>query len=214
MRRSYKSFMLLLVMAFMLSGTAVVEASSVTYVNQAERFVFVPIDTDLFENFKGVMPGDKRTQKIDVGNDSEVPVKIYLKISPVTEEDEAFLKQLKLIIEDSEEVLFEEMLHQQGEFSEFILLRQLEPGKEMTMDLTLEVPLSMTNDFMNQEAQVEWIFKVEEITGNLPDTENPEPPIIDPPILPATGAIGEGIWFMQGILSIMAGGYLLKRKTL
>lgn len=212
MRRSYKSFVFFLVMAFMLSGTAVVEASSVTYVNQAERFVFVPADTDLFENFKGVMPGDVRTQKIDVGNDSEVPVKIYLKINPVNEEDEAFLQQMKLIIEDSVEVLFEEMPTQQGRFSEFILLRQLEPDEEMTLDLSLEIPLSMGNDFMNQEAQIEWIFKVEEIPRGLPDTDGPEPPEIEKPKLPATGTMGEGLWYMQGILSVAAGGYLLKKK--
>jgi hypothetical protein len=206
MRRSYKLFMLFLLMAFLLSGTTVVEASSVTYVNQAERFVFIPSDTDLFQNFKGVMPGDERTQKIDVGNDSDVSVKIYLKINPVSEQDEAFLQQMKLIIEDGEEVLFEEMLDQQGQFSEFILLGQLEPDKEMTIDLTLEIPLSMNNDFMDQEAQVEWIFKVEEISGKLPDTENPEP------TLPATGTMGEGLWYMQGILSLVAGGYLLKKK--
>ena len=107
------------------------------------------------------------------------------------------------------------MIHQQGQFSEFILLRQLEPGKEMTIDLTMGIPLSLSNKFMNQEAEVEWIFKVEEITGNLPDTENSEPPVIKPPTnLPATGAMGEGIWYMQGILSVVAGGYLLKKNKI
>lgn len=212
MRRSYRSFMLFLVMAFLLSGTTVVAASSVTYVNQAERFIFVPDGADLFENFKGVMPGDERTQKIDLVNDSEVPVKIYLKMSPAREIDEAFLQQMKLIIVDGDEVLFEKMLDQQGQFSEFILLRQLKSGEEMTIDLTLEIPLSMNNDFMNQEAQVEWIFKVEEITGKLPDTESPEPPVIEKPTLPATGSMGEGLLYIQGIMSVVAGGYLLKKK--
>jgi len=214
MRGSIRSLILLIVMLFLLIGTTVVEASSVTYVNQAERFVFVPDDTDLFQDFKGVMPGDKRTQKIDIGNDSEVPVKIYLKMNPLSEEDEAFLQQMKLIIEDGEDVLFEEMLNQQGQFSEFILLKQLEPDEEMTLDLNLEIPLSMTNEFMNQEAKVQWIFKVEEITGKLPDTGGPEPPVVEKPTLPATGSMGEGLWYIQGILSVVAGGYLLKKKEL
>ena len=206
MRRSLKSLMFLLVAVFMISGTTVAEASSVTYVNQAERFVFVPEDTDLFENFKGVMPGDVRIQIIDVGNDSEVPVKIYLKMNPIDEESEAFLKQLKLTIEGDGIIFYEETMDQQGELSDFIELVPLEPEEKMPMNLTLEVPLSLSNEFMNQNVEVEWIFKVEE-AERLPGTDGP-------PKLPDTGSASEGAWFIPGLMFIAAGSMILRKKQI
>lgn len=214
MRRLYRSALLFLLVIFALSSPVMAEASSVTYINQAERFVFVPADTDLFQNFKGVMPGDLRSQKIDVGNDSDGSIKIYMKINPVSKESEVFLQQLNLTIEDNEKVLLEERLDQQGQFSEFILLRQLEPDTQITLDITLEVPFSLSNEFMKHEAEVEWIFKVEEVSnGELPDTGNSKPPVTENPKLPKTGSLGENIWYAQGILSVTAGCFLIKKKT-
>lgn len=48
-----------ILLMLLLSTSYPVQASSVTYVNQADKFVFVPENTNLFENFKGVMPGDQ-----------------------------------------------------------------------------------------------------------------------------------------------------------
>ena len=42
--------------------------------------MFVPESTDLFGNFKGVIPGDVLEQEIAVGNaQGGVPVKLYLR---------------------------------------------------------------------------------------------------------------------------------------
>lgn len=59
--------------------------SSVTYEGRAEKFVYVPgseySDTDLFDNFKNVMPGDSLEQTIYVANNYKGSdyVKIYLR---------------------------------------------------------------------------------------------------------------------------------------
>lgn len=62
--------MLILVMSFGLCAFAA--KSTVTYEGGAEKFVFLPgsdyTDTDLFDNFKDVMPGDELTQKITIKN--------------------------------------------------------------------------------------------------------------------------------------------------
>ncbi len=157
----------------LLSTSYPVQASSVTYVNQADKFVFVPENTDLFENFKGVMPGDQVAQTIFVKNDSKVPVKIYLKINPIQSEDDQFLKQLTLTMNNQGVEVFNETLDQQGQFKQFILLAELKPQQQKTLDLLLDVPLTLSSEYMEYESEIQWIFKVEEDEGevvNLPDT--------------------------------------------
>lgn len=62
------------------AGRAEAAASSVVYDGGARSFVFVPESTDLFGNFKGIMPGDVLEQEIAVGNaQGGVPVKLYLR---------------------------------------------------------------------------------------------------------------------------------------
>ncbi|MFR1759206.1 MAG: hypothetical protein ACLSX2_05855 [Christensenellaceae bacterium] len=75
MKRTLKvTFSLLLTLAFTLGlgSVALADDASVSYEGGAEQFVFLPgseyTDTDLFDGFKGVMPGDTLTQKITVTN--------------------------------------------------------------------------------------------------------------------------------------------------
>ena len=75
MKRKMKiSFSLLtaVILVLSLGAAALAEGASVSYEGGAEQFVFLPgsdyTDTDLFDGFKGVMPGDTVTQKITVTN--------------------------------------------------------------------------------------------------------------------------------------------------
>lgn len=162
-----------ILLMLLLSTSYPVQASSVTYVNQADKFVFVPENTDLFENFKGVIPGDQVAQTIFVKNDSKVPVKIYLKINPIQSEDDQFLKQLTLTMNNQGVEVFNKTLDQQGQFKQFILLAELKPQQQKTLDLLLDVPLTLSSEYMEYESEIQWIFKVEEgevEVANLPDT--------------------------------------------
>lgn len=199
------SAMLLLLLILGLFSPVVVEASTVTYVNQAEKFVFVSEDSDLFEKFKDVMPGDVRKQKIQVKNDSKETVNIYLKIKSINEESEKFLEQLALTIKDKQSVLFKDQLSNQGSFTEFKLLAKLEPKAKMSLDLLLEVPKSLSKEFMNQEAEIEWVFQVEEVVvGELPNTDN----------LPKTGSTTNALYIVTGLLFILVGKTLFgERKS-
>jgi len=197
------STILLLLLMIGLSSPILVQASTVTYVNQAEQFVFLPKDTNLFENFQDIMPGDVRKQKIQVKNDSKVMVNIYLKINPINEESEDFLKQLGFIIKDKQLVLFNDKLANLGSFSEYKLLTKLEPKAKMSLDLLLEVPKSLSKEFMNQEAEIEWLFKVEEVgIDELPETGN----------LPKTGTTTNALYIVTGLLFILVGKTLFGER--
>ena len=87
MKRTWKaiaSLVMMLVLLLGLGATAYADGT-VNYQGGAEKFVFLPgssyTDTDLFDGFKGVMPGDTLTQTIEVRNRflSTGSVRIYLR---------------------------------------------------------------------------------------------------------------------------------------
>lgn len=88
MKRGFKTFICSLI-ALTVSVWLVIPASaadaSVIYDGDAQKFIFAPgssdSPTDLFDSFKGVMPGDALTQKITVRNaaSNKVKVKLYLR---------------------------------------------------------------------------------------------------------------------------------------
>ena len=95
------SICLALLLAAALCGSAMA-AAAVTYEGGAEKFVFLPgseySDSDLFESFKNVLPGDELTQTITVRNDKDMQVRIYLRAEPVNQASEEFLSKLTLTV--------------------------------------------------------------------------------------------------------------------
>ena len=88
MKRTCKTIASLVMMLVLLLGIgapAYALDGNVTYQGGAEKFVFTPgsgyTDTDLFDGFKNVMPGDELTQTIQVKNGffGTGSVKIYLR---------------------------------------------------------------------------------------------------------------------------------------
>ena len=163
--------------------TAYAADGKVTYSGNAGQFVFEPGTdhslTDLFPNFKGVMPGDTLTQKITVKNDADhqVKVKIYMRSLGAHQGSEEFLSQMGLRVTKSEENTMEYMFlaaaHETAQLTDWVCLGTLYSGGEVNLDVTLFVPAEMGNEFQSRIGYLDWEFMVEEFPV---EDDDPKPP--------------------------------------
>ena len=168
-----RSICLALLMAVLLCGSAL--AASVSYEGGAEKFVFLPGSSlsasDLFEDFKDVLPGDVLTQTIRVQNDSASSVRIYMRADPVSAADADFLNQLHLSVTAGEKEIFDVQAGEQGGLANNTLLGTFKKSGGTDLTVTLEVPAELGNEYMDRLGTVPWTFLAEEVTADdTPET--------------------------------------------
>lgn len=181
-----KIITILITLAVLLSSTVTVFAADgkVTYSGNAGNFVFEPGSehslTDLFPNFKGVMPGDTLTQKITVKNkaDNKVKVKIYIRSLGAYEDSKEFLSQLGLKVAKSEEnemaYMFDASADEKAQLADWACLGTLYSGGEVNLDVTLDVPVELDNEFQNKIGYLDWEFMIEEFPIEPDDPQAPQ----------------------------------------
>lgn len=186
--KTISALALALLLLLSMGATAFAE-SKVTYEGGAEKFVFLPgseySETDLFENFKGVMPGDVITQEITVQNNytKAKKVNIYLRAvvhdeqgNPLSEEVartedlvsmQDFLSQLTMTVKQGDKVLFSASPDELDGLKENVLLGAF-PGKSYTkLVVELSVPIELGNEYANRVGEVDWVFTAEEVTKTV-----------------------------------------------
>lgn len=153
-----------------LSISALAADANVTYDGSAGKFIFAPGSdyslTDLFPNFKDVMPGDTLTQKLTLKNNAgeDVKVKIYLRSFGAGDENTAeFLKKLKLTVQKAEDTpMFDAAADKTDGLTEWTYLGTLYSGGTVDINITLEVPTDLDNSFQSCVGKIKWQFTAEE----------------------------------------------------
>lgn len=173
-------FALLLSCAMPVFAEDVDADGDIIYTDGIDKFVFITdshySNSDQFQNFKTVMPGDTIEQRILLRNDIsyERKIKVYMRALGAGQGSEEFLSQLNLtIVKDTDTILFDAPANQAAQLTDWVYLGTLYSGGECELIATLEVPVTLGNEYANAVGYLDWEFGVSE---HPVEDSDPKPP--------------------------------------
>lgn len=170
--------------AFVILLSCVIPAAAfggwAVYAENAKKFIVMHgynyAGGDLFPDLKSVMPGDSLKQRVLVINDTSnnCKIKVYLRALGAKEGSEEFLSQMNLTVaEETGTIMFDAPADERAQLKNWVYLGTLYSGGQCELTVTLDVPVTMGNEFANEIGYLDWQFAVEE----LPIEEgDPDPP--------------------------------------
>ena len=185
--------------------------------------------TDLFGNFKGMMPGDSKVETITFKNESDTRrtdyVKLYIAAVPHDQEnlpvDKAhitdvaamreFLANFTMTVAQGDQVIFTGKPDAVGTFGgSGCLLGTFRKGEGTTLTVTLALDIAADNTVADREGEVDWTFIAEEYTRSPG-----RPPTVTPGTLIQTGQLNWPIVVLAvaGAALIVLGWVAIKKKS-
>ena len=186
MKKSCKavfSLVLMLLIVMSLSSTAFAASPSITFKGFTSGFDFQPgsayTETDLFNSFKNVMPGDTVTETITFTNSASDCdfVNLYMRaeahdetanpLSPKVAEKETvaamteFLSKLSMKVWNGTELIYDAAPNELGGLGSNKFLGTFRSGETASLKVELSVPIDLDNKFADRIGEVDWIFHVE-----------------------------------------------------
>lgn len=165
---------LLAVLAMLCCLQVYAAGGNVTYEGNASGIVFAPGSdqslTDLFPNFKGIMPGDTLTQTVTLKNGapSGTRIDVFMRAQSIDEASKELLSLLTLHVTVKNEQNVKEIFHAAPSATTglegWIFLGTLEAGGEVDLELSLRVPLEMDNEMQGKLGSLKWDFRTNDFS--------------------------------------------------
>lgn len=134
---------------------------SVEFNGEAHKLISAP--DDFFVNFQTAMPGDEFSDSVEISNttDNEAGIFFRTALEDQTEEQLDLLDKLQLKISMNGQELYSGNLKAEG-INKDISLGKYQAGQSGKLDFTIKVPAELKNAYALRDADVKWIFSVNE----------------------------------------------------
>ncbi|MBQ2887838.1 MAG: Cna B-type domain-containing protein [Firmicutes bacterium] len=188
-----------------MASTALADTTTITYKGKAAGGLGFLIPTsdytneytesDLFDNFKNVMPGDELQQTVIVNNQSNSSVKLFMRAQvdePTYDRDLAdaegkqsetaatmadFLSRLSMKVYNGDRLIYGDTEAEDNWVSadqldglrENKLLGNIAANQSIELTVYLRVPGELDNSYANRVVEVDWVFSIEETGGGGDD---------------------------------------------
>lgn len=178
MKKKIISFCIILTLLLQMNMVVFADSdTNVTFDGDANEFIFLNGSNDLFDNFKNMMPGETRTQKITLTNDDYEQMKFYMS-AQVLREMGAGGAVFEITLKRDGEQFYKGKIgglesFGEGYMGENFLLESLGKGESTNIDMEVYVDGdSMDNSYQETEGIIQFTFRVAHDDANQtePDT--------------------------------------------
>lgn len=136
------------------------------YDGQTKSFTYYNVDKkDLFNSFKELMPGDKRTQKIIISTyNMKKETKMFLTIK-INNNNKKLFSNIDLNIYKNDKIIYKGKLN--DKIKDNILLNNFKSNEQIELIVEIDVPTTIGNEIINQTLNMDFQFLIQEKNENI-----------------------------------------------